>query len=72
MRATWTDSRLDDLKDRVQSRLDELSGRVTDLSDRVDAGFARVDGRIDSLQHAIVLVGGALVVAFVGLIATQL
>jgi hypothetical protein len=68
MRSTWTDSRLDDFKDRVDSRLDELSERVGGLS-----------GRIDSLQHTIMLVGGGLFAAFVavlaaiiGLIATQL
>jgi hypothetical protein len=68
MRSTWTDSRLGDFKDRVDSRLDELSHRVSDLS-----------GRIDALQHTIVLVGGGLFAAFVavlaaiiGLIATQL
>jgi tetrahydromethanopterin S-methyltransferase subunit G len=68
MRSTWTDSRLDDFKDRVDSRLDELSHRIGDLS-----------GRIDGLQHTILLVGGGLFAAFVailaamiGLIATQL
>lgn len=36
MRSTWTDSRLDDFKSGVDSRLDELSQRITDLSSRVD------------------------------------
>lgn len=36
MRSTWTDSRLDDFKSGVDSRLDELSQRITDLSNRVD------------------------------------
>jgi hypothetical protein len=36
MRSTWTDSRLDDFKVGVDSRLDELSHRITDLSSRVD------------------------------------
>ena len=43
MRSTWTDSRLDDFKNGVDSRLDELSQRVTDLS-----------GRVDGLQHTMV------------------
>ncbi len=36
MRSTWTDSRLDDFKEGVDSRLDELSKRIGDLSTRID------------------------------------
>ena len=68
MRSTWTDSRLDDFKDRVDSRLDELSQRIGELS-----------GRIDSLQHTMVQGFIALTVAMftgfialAGLIVTQL
>jgi hypothetical protein len=61
MRSTWTDSRLDD-----------LNGRVGDLGSRMDAGFEQVNGRIDSLQHTIIQVGGALGAAFVALIAAML
>lgn len=60
MRSTWTDSRLDDFKDRVDARLDQLSQRVGDLS-----------GRIDALQHTMVHAFIATMVAmftgFVGL-----
>lgn len=79
MRSTWTDSRLDDLKEHVDSRLDALNGRVGDLSTRVVELDARITSRIDNLQHTILLVGGGLFAAFVaflaamlGLIATQL
>jgi len=72
MRSTWTDSRLDDFKSSVDSRLDDLSAKVSEMD-------ARLTGRIDSLQHAIMLVGGGLFAAFVavlaaiiGLIATQI
>jgi hypothetical protein len=68
MRATWTDSRLDDFKNNVDSRFDELSERVGDLS-----------GRIDKLQHTMLQGFVAVVVAMftgfltlAGLIATQL
>ena len=64
MRSTWTDSRLDD-----------LNNRVGEIASRLDA----LSGRIDSLQHTILIVGGGLFAAFVavlaaiiGLIATQL
>jgi hypothetical protein len=64
MRSTWTDSRLDDLNDRVG----ELSARVDGLG-----------GRIDGLQHTMVQAFIALMVAMftgfmglAGLIVTQL
>ena len=64
MRSTWTDSRLDDLKNQVG----ELSGRVNEMG-----------GRIDSLQHTMVQAFIALVVIMVtgfmglaGLIFTQI
>lgn len=68
MRSTWTDSRLDEFKDSVDTRFAELSQRVGELS-----------GRIDSLQHTMVQAFIALTVVMVtgflglaGLIATQL
>ncbi len=61
MRSTWTDSRLDDLNDRVG----ELSTRVGELD-------TRITGRIDGLQHAIFLVGGSLLAAFVGVLAAMI
>ena len=68
MRSTWTDSCLDEFKTRVDSRLGELSGQVNENN-----------SRIDRLQHTILIVGGGLFAAFVGvlaaiigLIATQL
>ena len=60
MRSTWTDSRLDDFKDSVDSRFDELSQRVGELS-----------GRVDSFQHVMIQGFIAIMVAmftgFVGL-----
>jgi hypothetical protein len=75
MRSTWTDSRLDDFKGHVDSRLDDLSGRVAELSARVDG----LSHRIDGLQHTMVQGFIALTVAMftgfaalAGLIVTQL
>lgn len=61
MRSTWTDSRLDDLNDRVKG-----------LDEKVDAGFVRLDDRIDRLQHTIMVVGGGLFAAFVAFLAAIL
>jgi hypothetical protein len=65
MRATWTDSRLDDLNDRV-----------SDLADRMDGDFRELRGEVGSLHRTIIQIGGGLIgtllVASIGLIATQL
>ena len=42
MRSTWTDSRLDDLNERLKS-----------IDMKVDAGFSRLDDRIDKLNHTV-------------------
>jgi hypothetical protein len=69
MRSTWTDSRLDEFAKWTDMRFDELkddlSARFGDLSAQV----AEQSGRIDRLQHVILVVGGGLVVAFVGVLA---
>jgi hypothetical protein len=68
MRSTWTDSRLDDFKERVDSRLGELSGQLNEQG-----------ARIDRLQHTMVQAFIALMVAMLtgfatlaGLIVTQI
>ena len=82
MRSTWTDSRLDDFKNAVDSRFDDRNDRLGELSARVDGLSTRVDGlggRIDGLQHTMVQGFIALTVAMftgfialAGLIVTQL
>ncbi len=68
MRSTWTDERLDDFKDRVESRFDKLEVQVDGLG-----------SRIDRLQHTMINVFVAMMVAMItgfvglaGLILTQL
>lgn len=75
MRSTWTDSRLDEFKNRIDSRLNDLDKRIGELSTRVDGLSQRVDG----LQHAMVQGFIALVVVMAtgfmglaGLIVTQI
>jgi septation ring formation regulator EzrA len=74
-RATWTDARLDDLKERVI----EVDAKVTRLDIKVDAGFARLDGRIDSLHQtlvhgmiALISIITVLLAALVGIVATHI
>jgi hypothetical protein len=61
MRKAWTDERLDD-----------LGGRMDRGFDRVDADLRALNGRFDALQRTMVQVGGGVIVASIGLIATQL
>ena len=61
MRNAWTDERLDDLSERVDRGFD-----------RVDADLRALNGRFDALQRTMVQVGGGVIVALIGLIATQL
>ena len=75
VRSTWTDSRLDDFKSSVDSRFDKLETRVDGLSARVDG----LSTRIDALQHTMIQLFAATMVAMVtgfvtmaGLIVTQL
>jgi hypothetical protein len=82
MRVSWTDERLDDLKDEVVrqgTRIDAMSARIDSLGERIDSQGARIDSRIDALNQTILTIGGrlfaaaiAVVVAVLGLIATQL
>jgi peptidoglycan hydrolase CwlO-like protein len=56
MRQSWTDSRMDDLKDqvaRIDAKFDCLDAKVDRLDAKVDNGFARLDGRIDRLDGRI-------------------
>ncbi len=61
MREAWTDERLDDMSDRMDRGFD-----------RVDAELRALNGRFDALQRTMLQIGGGVIVALVGLIATQL
>lgn len=61
MRYSWTDARLDDLNQRVDVGFQ-----------RVDADLRALNGRFDALQRTMLQVGGGVIAALVGLIATQL
>lgn len=61
MRQAWTDERLDDLSERMDQGFR-----------RVDADLRALNARFDALQRTMLQVGGGVIVALVGLIATQL
>jgi hypothetical protein len=68
MRESWTDERLDDFRGEVNRRFDDVDRRF----DKVDSELGRVNDRLDGLHRAMFQVGGGIVVALIGLIATQL
>ena len=61
MRSTWTDSRLDDLANKLEAGFG-----------RVDEDIRGLRSEIGALQRTIIQVGGGLFVAVVGVIVTQL
>ncbi|HEX3733996.1 MAG TPA: hypothetical protein VHU86_02460 [Solirubrobacterales bacterium] len=65
MRESWTDERLDDLSSRMSDGFRRVDEDIRSLRGEVNARF-------DSLQRTMIQLGGAMIVALVGLIATQL
>lgn len=61
MRNSWTDGRLDDMKREMENGFN-----------RVDAELRAVNDRINALQRTMLQLGGGVIAALVGLIATQL
>jgi predicted nuclease with TOPRIM domain len=79
MRETWTDTRLDDLNEKVDrgferldARMDRLETRMDRLEGRMDRLEGRMDEKFDALNRLIMRVGAGIIIALVGVIATQL
>jgi hypothetical protein len=72
MRESWTDARLSDFAVHTDRRFEALERRVDEGFRRVDADMRALNGRFDSLQRTMLQIGGGVIAALVGLIATQL
>jgi hypothetical protein len=83
MRESWTDERIDDLKGEVVEigrRMDlGFAGIRTELRDEIGSVRGEVGSlqkeivtRLDSLQRTLIHFEGIMIVALIGLIATQL
>jgi hypothetical protein len=68
MREAWTDERLDDLNAKVDTGFARMDTRF----DEVDARFERMETRFDAMNRTLMQVGGVIVAALIGVIATQL
>lgn len=64
VRESWTDERMDDLKDQVVEQ-----GRRVDA--RFDSLEARFDARCDSMQRTMIQLFAVAFAAFAGLISAQ-
>ena len=71
-RANWTDSRLDDLNDRVGQIDEKMDAGFKRADEKLDAGFNRLNDRIDKLQHSMIVVGGGLIAAMLTVLAAML
>jgi hypothetical protein len=60
MRESWTDERLDDLKERMDERFDQVETRMTE-------GFGRVDADIRELRRTMTMGLGIMVTGFLSL-----
>jgi hypothetical protein len=83
MRESWTDARLDDLNGKVdrgferidadlQAQWAESRNEFIALRSEMKAGFDRVDERFDAMYRLMIQLGGAMLAALIGLVATQL
>jgi len=67
MRESWTDERLDDLKERMEERFDHVDARFAQLEARMTEGLARVDADIRELRRTMMLGVGIMVTGFLSL-----
>jgi chromosome segregation ATPase len=86
MRQSWTDDRLDALNEKVDRRFDEVDRRFDEVDrhfDRIERDHrefrlemkelrVEMNGRFDSMQRTMLQIGGVVVAALLGIIATQL
>jgi hypothetical protein len=53
-RESWTDERLDDLKENVNERFDSVNERFDSVEGRMTEGFARVDSDIREMRRTMI------------------
>jgi hypothetical protein len=54
-REAWTDERLDDFKENVNRRFDDVDKRLDKLEAGVRTGFAETNARFDSMQRTMLV-----------------
>jgi hypothetical protein len=66
------DADLRGIRGEMGSLRHELRGEMGSLRGEMNSRFEQVDARFDSLQRTMLQLGGGVIVALIGLIATQL
>jgi len=64
--------RFDKFEDEVDKRFNKVEGGIHDLRSEMKAGFDDVNSRFVGLYRAQFMVGGGIVAALIGVIATQI
>jgi hypothetical protein len=72
MRKSWTDARLDAFAEHTDNRFDALERHIETGFNRVDAELRGINVRFDALQKTTIQTSALVIVALIGLIATQL
>jgi hypothetical protein len=70
--SAWTNERLDDLAESMRTGFARVDQDVRDLRTEMREGFTGVRGEINDLRLVMLRVGGAVIVALVGVIAAIL
>jgi hypothetical protein len=64
----WNDGRLDELSKRVDDGFGQMRKEFTGVNQRID----HLGERFDAMQRTLMKIGGGILVAMIGLIATQI
>jgi division protein CdvB (Snf7/Vps24/ESCRT-III family) len=77
MRQTWTDERMDDLSRRMDAGFARNDADLRSVNARIDARFEGMDARLDAInarfdamQRTTLQVGGGMIAALLGVMAT--
>jgi hypothetical protein len=63
----WNDGRLDELSKRVDDGFGQMREEFAGVNKRID----HLGTRFDSMQRVLMQIGGGILVALIGLVATQ-
>jgi hypothetical protein len=63
MRQSWTDERLDDMREDIDRRFARVEADIAALCTEMREGFDRIDRRFDSLYRLLLGLGATLVAA---------
>jgi hypothetical protein len=63
MRQSWTDERLDDMREDIDRRFARVEADIAALRTEMREGFDRIDRRFDSLYRLLLGLGATLVAA---------